>query len=146
MRIRTFALTAAAALFVAGPAFAQSSGTGSATGGQNGATTTMGAGAASDKAGKAAIPSNMHTGSVSGSMYKSSDEKMLYQKNADIMGPFFTNRSMSKLKSKRQIRKIYKGMNARSQATLTKSCDGVKGQRGSYGTMTMTLCQDIGTM
>jgi hypothetical protein len=143
MKIRTFALTATAALFVAGSAFAQSSGMGSATGSQNGATTTMGAGAASGKAG---ISSNLHTGSISGGMYKSNDEKMLYQKNADIMGPFFTDRSMSKLKSKRQIKKVYKGMDAQSQATLTKSCDGVKGQRGSYGTMTMTLCKDIGTM
>jgi hypothetical protein len=141
MKIRTFALTAAAALFVAGSAFAQSNGTGSGGTGNNGANTTVGSSPGADKAGKAATSSM-----GSKNMYKSDDEKMMYQKNVDMMGPFFTDKSMSKLKSKKQIKKVYTSMDSQSQEALKKSCEATKGQRGSYGTMTMTLCQDIGTM
>ena len=138
MKIRTFALTAAAALFVAGSAFAQSNGTGSGNTGKNGANTTMGSSPGADKAATSSMGSK--------NMYKSDDEKMMYQKNVDMMGPFFTDKSMSKLKSKKQIKKVYMSMDTQSQESLKKSCEATKGQRGSYGTMTMTLCQDIGTM
>ena len=141
MKIRTFALTTAAALFVAGSAFAQSSGgSGSATGGQNGIQSPKGAAMGADTQNGT---SDMKTGSTSGGMYKSDEEKMMYQKNGDMMRPFFTDDSMSKLKSESEIKSTYKGMDAQSQASLKKTCDTATGQRGSYGTTTMTLCSTI---
>jgi hypothetical protein len=151
MKIRTFALTTAAALFVAGSAFAQSNNGNASQGtGQNGPTSPMGTGSNSDKGAGSTMKksdmksdSNMTTSSTSGSMYKSDEEKMMYQKNADMMRPFFTDDSMSKLKSESEIKSTYQGMDAQSQASLKKTCDTATGQRGSYGTMTMTLCSTI---
>jgi hypothetical protein len=141
MKIRTFALTTAAALFVAGSAFAQSNSGNAGQGtGQNGIQSPMGAATGSDKQNST---SNMTTGSTSDSMYKSDDEKMMYQKNAGMMRPFFTDDSMSTLKSEAEIKSTYQGMDAQSQASLKKSCDTANSQRGSYGTMTMTLCSTI---
>jgi hypothetical protein len=155
MKIRTFALTTAAALFVAGSAFAQSGGTGTGgsggsdmggggQSGQNGPTSTMGTGASSDIQGGGT--SGMTTGSTSNSMYKSDEEKMMYQKNAAMMRPFFMDDSMSKLKSKSEIKSTYEGMDSESQASLKASCDNANGERGSYGTTTHTLCTSIGMM
>lgn len=145
MNIRTFALTTAAALFVAGSAFAQASGNGSGSGtGQNGPTSTMGTGSTSDKTGGTSMDTT--TGSTSSSMYKSDEEKMMYQKNAAMMRPFFTDDSMSKLKSKSEIESTYKGMDSESQASLKATCDNANGKRGSYGTTTHTLCTSIAMM
>lgn len=149
MKIRIFALTTVAALCVAGSAFAQSGGNGSSgQSGDNGPTSTMGTGAKSDMQGGSGT-SSMKTGStnsMSGSMYKSDDEKMMYQNNSAMMRPFFTDDSMSNLKSKSEIKSTYEGMDSNAQAKLDKTCDNAKGKRGSYGTMTMSLCDSIGTM
>jgi hypothetical protein len=144
MKIRTLALTTAAALFVAGSAFAQSGGTGSGgSTGQNGIQSPKGAAMGSDTRNG---DTGMKTGSTSGMMYKSDEEKMMYQKNADMMRPFFTDDSMSTLKSESEIKSTYEGMDSQSQASLKKTCDNTKGSRGSYGTMTVTLCDSIGMM
>ena len=145
MKIRTFALTTAAALFVAGSAFAQSSGaTSGSQGSQNGPTSTMGTGASSDMQGTGT--SGMTTNSTSDSMYKSDEEKMMYQKNADMMRPFFTDESMTKLKSEAEIKNAYEGMDSQAQAKLKTTCDNARGERGSYGTTTNTLCTTIDMM
>jgi hypothetical protein len=140
MKIRTFALTAAAALLVAGSAFAQ---TGGSTG-QNGPTSTMGTGPLSDKAGGSAL--DMKTNSISNGAYKSDDERMMYQNNMDMMRPFFTDDAMTTLKSEDEIESTYQSMDSSQQARLKKTCDNAQGKRGSYGTTTNTLCTTIGMM
>jgi hypothetical protein len=145
MKIRTFALATAAALFVAGSAFAQSGGTGSAgSTGQNGIQSPMGAATGSDTQNNGA--SGMTTGSTSNGMYKSDEEKMMYQDNAKMMRPFFKDEAMTELKSKSEIQETFNAMDSASQAGMKSSCEKAGEKRGSYGSVTSTLCSSIGVM
>lgn len=130
MKIRTFTLTVAAALFVAGSAFAQPNGAG-----RNDLSSGNGSGPDME----------MQTGSISNDGYQSDVERIVYQ-NGDIFRPFFTDDSMAALKSETEIRQTYRRMDSQSQAELTKTCDSADAQRGSYGTMTYALCSIFGVM
>ncbi len=121
MNIKTLGLSTMAACFVAGAAIMPTVGVANAAGtGDNGPT-----------AGMKTAP------------YKSDDEKMMYEKNAKMMRPFFTDDSMTKMKSPEDVKKTFAAMDADSQAGMKSACQTAGEKRGSYGSVTVALCSAI---
>ena len=78
--------------------------------------------------------------------YASDDEKMMYTDNKDMMAAFFTDESMTTLKSDEEVKTAFDAMGAEDQAQMKSACERAMNNRGSYGTVTAGLCQQIGAM
>ena len=81
-----------------------------------------------------------------GRTYQSNDEKMMYDQDGSMMKNFFTDDSMTTMKSDDDMKKAYEGLGPDSQAQLKSDCRRAGEKRGSYGNVTMSLCDKIGKM
>jgi hypothetical protein len=124
--------TAAIAVFLAtGGAMAQTSG-GASGGAMSGGTPATDIG---DTAGQAGAPN-----------YASDDEKMMYQENSEMLAPFFTDESMTTLKSDDEVKSAFEAMGAEDQSQMKSACERAMSKRGSYGSVTAGLCSQVGAM
>lgn len=78
--------------------------------------------------------------------YASDDEKMMYQDNKEMMAPFFTDDSMTTLKSDAEVKSAFDAMGAEDQSQMKSACERAMAKRGSYGSVTSGLCQQVGAM
>lgn len=78
--------------------------------------------------------------------YASEQEQMMYQENTDMMAPFFTDESMTELKSEDEVKSAFDAMGADSQAQMKSACENAQSDRGSYGSVTVSLCEQVGAM
>lgn len=78
--------------------------------------------------------------------FASDDERMMYEQNMTSMGGFFTDETMSTLRTEDEVRSTFSAMDAESQAGMKTACQRAMENRGSYGTVTTTLCQHVGAM
>ena len=76
--------------------------------------------------------------------YASDDEKAMYKDNTWMRG-FFTDDSMSTMKSDAELKAAFAAMGAEDKAGMKAACDRVDNDRGSYGSVTQTLCQQAMT-
>ncbi|QDZ01393.1 hypothetical protein FQ775_13960 [Nitratireductor mangrovi] len=82
----------------------------------------------------------------SGPNFKSEEEQMMYQDNAEIMGPFFTDETMTTLRPEGEVAETFAAAGADNQAEIRAACDRAMSNRGSYGTVTVALCEQIGQL
>lgn len=128
-------LTAAALLasLAVAPALAQtgSSGTGDASGNSNQPVVETDEGKTSS------------TGGMNQSWTEA--ERTLYGEGT-WWGNFYTDNTMSTLKPDADVQATFSAMGAEDQAGMKAACDRVKQDRGSYGSVTTALCDQVGIM
>lgn len=78
--------------------------------------------------------------------YASDQEQTMYQDNSEMMAPFFTDDSMSELKPEDDVKATFEAMGAESQAAMKSACENAQSDRGSYGSVTVSLCEQVGAM
>lgn len=115
--LKTLATTTMALCFVTGAAIAQTGGTDA----QGGSGTSIGP-------------------------FASENEQMMYEQNMDAMSGFFTDDTMQSLKTDDEIRSTFETMDADSQAGMKSACEKAAEDRGSYGTVTNALCDQVMAM
>ena len=70
-------------------------------------------------------------------------EKQMYTSNQTIMKNFFTDETYSTLKSDDEVKSAFGAMDATSQAGMKAACEKAAADRGSYGTVTNSLCDSV---
>jgi hypothetical protein len=86
------------------------------------------------------------TGATTPMTYASDDERSFWDINRPMLGGFFTDNSMSTMKSKAEAREAFAALGADDRASIKKACDTAMQNRGSYGTVTTSLCTQVGEM
>lgn len=84
------------------------------------------------------------TGSIGN--WASDAEKSMYEENREMWSNFFTDDTMSTAKDEAEVRSIFSAMGADDQSQIKAACERVEQDRGSYGTITMGLCSQIGQL
>jgi hypothetical protein len=107
--------------FVAGAAIAQTSGAATSNDAKGGSGTNIGP-------------------------FASEAEQTMYEENKAAMSGFFTDETMQTLKSDEEISTAFQAMDAEGQAGMKSACQKAAEDRGSYGTVTVSLCERIGAM
>lgn len=118
MTFKSIATASIALAMLASPALAQNSGTGAGNGSGSGT-------------------------SIQAQTYASDAEKMMYDENRAAWSGFFTDESMSTLKTDDEVRAAFNAMDGASQAGMKSSCEKAAEDRGSYGTVTNSLCDSV---
>lgn len=116
MNIKTIATASAALLFVTGAAFAQASGTGNSSKGGSG--TQIGP-------------------------FASEKEQGMYESNREALSGFFTDDTMTTLRSEEEMNTAWTGMDATQQASLRSACQQAMDDSGSYGASTSSICTNV---
>lgn len=116
-------LASAAIVAMSGAAFAQDAGT------------TM------DNAAGTASTEPQHT-----MTYASEAEETMWTTNSEYMGGFFTDDTMTELRSEEEITTSYGGLTADQQAQLKADCEAAELNRGDYGEVSLTLCSQLGAL
>lgn len=75
--------------------------------------------------------------------FTSQEEQMMYESNRDTMAGFFTDETMTTLKSDDEVASTFSAMDAESQAGMKSACEKAAENRGSYGTVTVALCDSV---
>lgn len=114
---------------------------------QSGASTGSSAtGDASGDSNQPAVKTDQGTTSSTGTNEGMTDaDKKFYSDNAMFSG-FFTDDSMSTMKSEAEVKAAFQAMGADDQAAAKSACDAVQNDRGSHGSVTVALCQQIGQL
>jgi hypothetical protein len=72
-------------------------------------------------------------------------DKKFYTENEMFSG-FFTDDSMTTVKSEAEVAAAFQAMGADDRAEAKAACDAVQNDRGSHGSVTIALCQQIGAL
>lgn len=133
MTLKLLTATALALSLAAAPAaFAQSgsSATGDASGDSN----------------QPAVQTDQGTTSSTGTNEGMTDaDKKFFTDNASFSA-FFTDDSMTTMKSDAEVAAAFQAMGADDQAAAKSACEAVQNDRGSHGSVTIALCQQIGAL
>ncbi|MVA95911.1 hypothetical protein GN330_01405 [Nitratireductor sp. CAU 1489] len=82
----------------------------------------------------------------SGPNFKSDDERVMYEENADRMGGFFTDETMTEMRPDTEVKEIFAELGKDDQAEIKAACERAMENRGSYGTITVSLCEQVDAM
>lgn len=82
----------------------------------------------------------------SGPNFKSDDERMMYEESADVMGGFFTDDTMAEIRSDDEVKEIFAALGKEDRDEIKAACERAMESRGSYGTVTVALCEQVDTM
>ncbi|MGE0500488.1 MAG: hypothetical protein AB7I79_02400 [Rhizobiaceae bacterium] len=130
MNLKLITAAALALSFAAAPALAQDSGS---TGDSNGGASPS-----------VEIDPNT-SASTNGNADWTDAERTMYGES-DLWAGFYTDNSMTTLKSDAEIQAMFSTMGADDQAGIKASCDRVNQNRGSFGSVTTGLCAQVGQM
>ena len=72
-------------------------------------------------------------------------DKKFYTEN-EVFAGFFTDDSMATVKSEAEVAAAFQAMGADDRAEAKAACDAVQNDRGSHGSVTIALCQQIGAL
>jgi ABC-type oligopeptide transport system substrate-binding subunit len=72
-------------------------------------------------------------------------DKKFYSENQMFSG-FFTDDSMATVKSEAEVTAAFQAMGAEDQAGVKAACQKVQDDRGSHGSVTIALCQQVGAL
>lgn len=78
--------------------------------------------------------------------YASEAEETMWTTNRDYLGGFFTDETMSEMRSEEEVTAAYGGLTADQQAQLKADCDAAELNRGNYGEVSLTLCSQLGAL
>ena len=146
MNTKLLATVALAFGLMAGGAYAQqaSDSTGQTPTGENSTIGTTTTGAASGTSTTDAQSSQSGAQGTESPTYASEEERMLYEDNRAMMGQFFTDESMATVRSDAEVKAAFEAMGADDQASMKSACEKAAQNRGSYGSVTVGLCQQAG--
>jgi hypothetical protein len=138
MKLKLLTAAALALSLASAPvAFAQSGGS------DGGASAT---GDASGQSNQPAVKTDDGTTSSTATSEGMTDaDKKFYTDNAMFSG-FYTDDSMSSMKSDAEVAATFKAAGAEDQAGMKAACEAVQNDRGSHGQITIALCQQIGAL
>jgi hypothetical protein len=71
--------------------------------------------------------------------YASDEERMMYENDRERYTPFF-NEDWSEMRSDEEISSAFDAMGTEDQESIRASCQRAAQNRGSYGTVTSSLC------
>ncbi len=83
---------------------------------------------------------------VSKMTFASDNERMMMEENMERMRAFFTDDTMTTMRSEDEVRTAFSAMGDTDRAGIKDSCDRALQDRGSYGTVTLGLCDQIGAL
>ena len=72
-------------------------------------------------------------------------DKKFYSDNTMFSG-FYTDDSWTTLKSDAEVASTFQAMGADDQAGVKAACEKVQADRGSHGSVTIALCQQVGAL
>jgi hypothetical protein len=78
--------------------------------------------------------------------FASEEERMMYEENRTILQPFFTDETLSELRTEEEIREIFAAMGDTDKEAMKSACTRAEENRGSYGPVTAGLCQQVMAM
>ena len=133
MKLKLLATAAVALAMLSGPVIAQES-------------PTTPPNVDSNAAGGANPADDIQTRSVTRGEYASDTEKAWYEENAAWLNGFFTDDTMSTVKSEADVKAAFSAMDADTQAGMKAACDKAAQDRGNYGSVTLSLCSAAGVM
>ena len=82
---------------------------------------------------------------ASGPNFMSQEEQMMYEDNADFAG-FFTDETLSELRSDEDIGVAYNELSEDRQDVLQRNCKKTFENRASYGAASLALCSKLQAM
>jgi hypothetical protein len=85
-------------------------------------------------------------GPVGTPKFASEAEQMMYEQNMNTMSGFFTDESMAELRPDADVKSQFEAMGADDRAGMKSACERAMMDRGSYGTVTTTLCTQVMAM
>jgi hypothetical protein len=151
MKLKLLSTAALVLSLAAAPiAFAQESGGGMGAGAGSGAT-DGGSSATGDASGESNAPTvqteDGKTSSVGGMNEGwTQADRTFYEEHNNLFVGFFTDGSMSTMRSNEEVTTSFQAMSAADQASVRAACQGVGSDRASYGTATAGLCDQIGQL
>lgn len=77
--------------------------------------------------------------------FESEDEKIMYE-NTPSAVIFFTDSSQAELRSEAEVKTAYEALTDQDRDKIRKDCERVAQKRGSYGTVTQSLCEQVMSM
>jgi hypothetical protein len=83
-------------------------------------------------------------GTADTTVFASDTERQMYEENRVMLGGFFTDDSISELRTEDEIKATFEAMGADDQASMKTACERAATDRGSYGSVTSTLCAQAG--
>ncbi|MDN2565145.1 hypothetical protein N1F89_02830 [Aquibium sp. A9E412] len=83
---------------------------------------------------------------ASGPNFMSDEERVMYEDNAEVMGGFFTDETMAELRTDEEIETAFGAMGDDDRAEVVAACDRAMQNRGSYGPVTVSLCEKVGAL
>ncbi|MCO6386444.1 hypothetical protein [Aliihoeflea sp. 40Bstr573] len=101
------------------------------------AQTGSGAGAAGGSA---------NSESANAMTYASDAEETMWTNNMESMGGFFTDDTMSEMRSEEEVTAAYGGLTTEQQEQLKADCEAAELNRGDYGEVSLTLCSQLGAL
>jgi hypothetical protein len=107
---------------------------------------TSATGDASGDSNQPAVKTDQGTTSSTGATEGMTDaDRKFYTDNA-MFSSFFTDDSMATMKSEAEVQAAFQAMGADDQAGAKAACEAVQNDRGSHGSVTIALCQQIGAL
>lgn len=85
-------------------------------------------------------------GELSTPPFSSVDEQTMYETNPEWWSGFYTDETMTGLRTNDEIRDSFATMDRDSQAGIKQACERAAENPGSYGTVTVDLCQQVGEL
>lgn len=80
------------------------------------------------------------------SAFTSENEQMMYEENSGMLAPFFTDETWTTLRSDEEVQSAFEAMGADDQAGMRAACERALEEEGSYGAVTVSLCQQVGAL
>lgn len=76
----------------------------------------------------------------------SEEERSMYEQNGDLFVHFFTDETMTELRPEEEISSAFDAMGEEDRAQIRAACDRAAENQGSYGTVTVGLCQRVNAL
>lgn len=78
--------------------------------------------------------------------YASEQERTFYEEQGEMLRPFFADESMTQLRSEEEVQSAFDAMDAESRTAMETACERAQRNRGSYGSVTLSLCEQVGLL
>ncbi len=102
--------------------------------------------AQTDSAAGAGVSGGTNAESANAMTFASEDEETMWTNNMEYMGGFFTDETMTEMRSEEEITTAYGGLTTEQQEQLKADCDAAELNRGNYGEVSLTLCSQLGAL
>lgn len=86
------------------------------------------------------------SGEVQGMMFAFDSERAMFESRMAVMSGFFTDETMTTMRSDEEMAAAFSALSAGDQASLRSDCERALQDRGSFGSVTLGLCTAVGAL